>query len=294
VSDRYEVIEREEGGDVGVRRMCELLEVSRSGYYDWKTREVTATELHQQALTRLIRVVFERSRRTYGYRRVAAELARLHRPASPELVRKLMRRAGLVPKQVKAYKRTTVRDPDAVPAPDLVGRRFTADRPGEVLVGDITYVRVGDGFGYLATVIDCFSKAVIGWAFDRHMRAALPVQALQMAARNHRLAKGCVFHSDRGTQYTSKAFREALRVLKMRGSMGRTGVCWDNSMAESFFASIKNELIHHARYETVEQARADIANYIETFYNQTRLHSGLGYRTPNEVHYGHLIQQVTG
>ena len=115
-----------------------------------------------------------------------------------------------------------------------------------------------------------------------------------MAARNHRLEPGCIFHSDRGTQYTSQEFRRVLKTLDMRGSMGRTGVCWDNAMAESAFASIKNELIHHARYETHAEARLDIANYIELFYNQRRLHSGLGYRTPNEVHYGVLKPQVAG
>jgi putative transposase len=298
VTDSYEVIVREEGEKpsaghtIGVRRMCQLLKVSRSGYYDWKSREPTETDRRQHELTALIEVVFERSRRTYGYRRVAAELARMGRPAGPELVRKLMRAADLHPKQCKAYKRTTVQDPDAQPAPDLVRRDFTATAPGRRLVGDITYIRVGTGFGYLATVIDCFSKAVIGWAFDSHMRASLPVRALEMAARNHNLERDCIFHSDRGTQYTSKKFREALRLLKARGSMGRTGVCWDNSMAESFFASLKNELTHHKHYRTMEEACADIANYIEMFYNQRCLHSGLGYRTPNEVHYGVLNLQV--
>lgn len=298
--ESYEVIAREEGErspsgrSIGVRRMCQLLKVSRSGYYDWKSREMTETARRQQEMTVLIGVIFELSRRTYGYRRVAVELARMGRPAGPELVRKLMRAADLQPKQVKAYKRTTVQDPDAQPAPDLVRRDFTSPVPGRRLVGDITYIRVGTGFGYLATVIDCFSKAVIGWAFDNHMRASLPVRALEMAARNHKLEPGCIFHSDRGTQYTSKKFRDTLRVLDMRGSMGRTGVCWDNSMAESFFATLKNELTHHVHYRTTEEAGADIANYIEMFYNQKRLHSRLGYRTPNEVHYGTLNLQVTG
>jgi transposase InsO family protein len=298
VSDRYDVIEHEVGlkdvtaDYIGIRRMCELLEVSKSGYYEWKSRELSATESRQLALTVMIKRIFADSRQTYGYRRIAAELARRGRPTGPELVRKLMRAADLHPKQKRAYKRTTVQDADAAPAPDLVRRNFTADAPGRRLVGDITYIRVGTTFGYLATVIDCFSKAVIGWAFDSHMRASLPIRALDMAARNHRLEKGCVFHSDRGTQYTSHEFRTALGKHKMRGSMGRTGVCWDNSMAESFFASLKNELTHHAQYDTSAEASAEIANYIEVFYNQTRLHSGLGYRTPNEIHYGFPTPQV--
>src|SRR5512135_2854994 len=168
-------------------RITSLLNVSRSGYYDWKSREETETERRQKVLTRLIRAIFERSRGTYGYGRVAAELARMGRPAGEELVRKLMRRAGLKPQQVKAYKRTTIRDPDAEAAPDLVRRDFAATAPGQRLVGDITSPRVGDGFGYLATVIDCNSKKVIGWEYDSHMRASLAVRALKMAARNHRL-----------------------------------------------------------------------------------------------------------
>lgn len=298
--ERYEIIAREEGSKPGdpfylsVKRMCSLLAVSASGYYNWKSRGITETAERRIALTVLIKAIFLKSRETYGYRRVAAQLARQGRPAGEELVRQLMRAADLQPKQRRAYKRTTVRDPEAAPAPDLVRRDFTAAAPGWRLVGDITYIAVGSTFGYLATVIDCYSKAVIGWAFDRHMRASLAVEALEMAARNHRLEPNCIFHSDRGTQYTSKEFRKALKRLNLRGSMGRTGVCWDNSMAESVFASIKNELTHHARYETFAAARQDIANYIELFYNQTRLHSGLGYRTPNEVLYGCRAPQVVG
>ena len=300
MTERYEVFDREEGCNPGdalylsVRNMCRLLAVSASGYYDWKSREVTETAERRSTLTLLIKAIFLNSRETYGYRRVAAQLVRQGRPAGEELVRQLMCAADLQPKQRRAYKRTTVQDPAAEPASDLVRRDFTAAAPGRRLVGDITYISVGTTFGYLATVIDCYSKAVIGWAFDSHMRASLAIQALDMAARNHRLEVDCIFHSDRGTQYTSKEFRLALKRLRMRGSMGRTGVCWDNAMAESVFASIKNELTHHARYETFAAARLDIANYVELFYNQTRLHSGLGYRTPNEVHYGFVAPQVTG
>jgi transposase InsO family protein len=300
VIERYEIIAREEGcsdesdSPLCVRRMCEILEVSRSGYYNWKSREPSETMERRAILTVLIKAIFLESRETYGHRRVAAQLARQGRPAGPELVRMLMRAADLQPKQKRAYKRTTMQDPEAEPADDLVRRNFTAVRPGQRLVGDITYIAVGTRFGYLATVIDCYSKAIVGWAFDDHMRATLPIQALHMAARNHPLEADCIFHSDRGTQYTSREFRKALKSLKMRGSMGRTGVCWDNAMAESAFASIKNELTHHVRYETISEARSDIANYIELFYNQSRLHSGLGYRTPNEVHYGVLISHITG
>ena len=298
--ERFEIIIREEGcsdesySPLCVRRMCEILEVSRSGYYDWKSREPSETVERRRTLTILIKAIFFESRETYGYRRVAAQLARQGRPVGPQLVRLLMRAADLQPKQKRAYKRTTIQDPEAEPAGDLVRRDFTAVRPGQRLVGDITYIAVGTRFGYLATVIDCYSKAIVGWAFDDHMRATLPIEALHMAARNHALEAACIFHSDRGTQYTSKDFRKALKSLRMRGSMGRTGVCWDNAMAESAFASIKNELTHHARYETFGEARRDIANYIELFYNQSRLHSSLGDRTPNEVHYGALVSQVTG
>lgn len=266
-----------------VVKMCRWLAVSPSGFYDWRSRPASATRQRRDRLAALVRWVFDRSRRTYGYRRVHAELVRRGEQASPELVRALMRAEGLVPCQPRAWRTTTVRgDASAAPA-DHVRRDFTADRPGVKLVGDITYLPTWAGFAYLATVIDCHSKAVIGWAIADHMRTSLVTDALDMAARNISLQPGCVFHSDRGSQYTSADLAAHLAKYKLTGSMGATGVCWDNALAESFFAALKNELVHRTVFPTRSHAHRAVAEYIEIFYNRQRLHSGLGYQTPHEV-----------
>ena len=206
----------------------------------------------------------------YGYRRIHAELLRAGERVGDELVRKLMRELDLVPVQPKPYRRTTIQAGPSRPSPDLVARDFTADRPGVKLVGDITYIPTWQGWLYLATVIDCFNKEVIGWSMAAHMRTELVTDALDMAARNHVLEPECVMHSDRGTQYTSAEYSDTLAELGLRHSLGRTGICWDNALAESFFASLKNERVHHMVYPTRQKATDDIARYIELFYNRRR------------------------
>src|SRR4051794_25912030 len=180
----------------------------------------------------------------------------------------------------------------ATPAPDLVGRDFTAAAPGVKLVGDITYLPTWAGWLYLATVIDCHTKACIGYAMADHLRTELVIDALTMAARNYSLADGAIFHSDRGTQYTSEAFATAAGQLGIRRSVGRTGSCFDNALAESFNAAIKVERVNRTVYPTREHARADVTRYIEFRYNRRRLHSALGYRTPQEVHDEYLNSQL--
>ena len=178
---------------------------------------------------------------------------------------------------------TTDQDPDADPIRDRVQRDFTAEEPGVKLVGDITYIKTWQGWLYLATVIDCCTKQVLGWSMAPHMRTDLICDALTMAATRQPLAPGAIFHSDRGTQYTSTQFAKHLESLGIVGSMGRTGVCWDNAMAESFFAALKNELVYRVVLPTRKKARRLIAEYIEVFYNRTRIHSGIGYKTPAQV-----------
>jgi len=176
--------------------------------------------------------------------------------------------------------------------PDLVGRDFTADRPGVKFVGDITYIHTWQGFVYLATVIDCYSKKVVGWSIADHMRAELVETALKNAAATTVIEPLAIFHSDRGSVYTSADYRKLIKDVGMRSSMGRTGVCWDNAMAESFFSALKNERVYRTVYATKARARADVIAYIEGFYNSRRRHSALSYQTPNDVHYGY-IQPVT-
>ena len=202
------------------------------------------------------------------------------------LVRDLMAELGLQACQPRAYRVTTVPGEPTnhvEPVTDHVQRDFTADAPGCRLVGDITYIRTWTGWLYLATVIDCHSRAVVGWAMAEHMRAALVCDALSMAATNVQFAPEVVFHSDRGSQYTSSQFARHLQSLNVIPSMGRTGVCWDNALAESFFGALKNELVYRASFPTQAKARTMIAEYIEVFYNRQRIHSALGYKTPAEI-----------
>jgi putative transposase len=274
-----------------VDTMCRWLSVSKSGYYEWRNRPASATARRRALLKIKITALFESFDGTYGYRRLHAELLRGGEQVGEELVRQLMRELGLVACQPRPYRTTTVRGAGA-PAEDLLDRDFTAETPGTKLVGDITYIRTWEGWLYLATVIDCFNKEVIGYAMADHMRTELVTDALDMAARNHTLAENCVMHSDHGTQYTSAEYAEKLADLTLRQSLGRTGVCWDNALAESFFAALKNERTHRTVYPNRKKATQDIAQYIEIFYNRRRIHSGLGYRTPHEVRTDYLNQQL--
>lgn len=275
-----------------VARMCALLEVSKSGFYEWRHRPVSAAQRRRELLADMVRALFEAFDATYGYRRIHAELVRAGERVGPELVRKLMREMGLIPVQPKPFRTTTEPDPDAPDTVDLVKRDFTAQRPGTKVVGDITYIRTWQGWLYLASLIDCCTREVIGYAMADHMRTELVLDAVDMAMRNGRLEADCIMHSDRGTQYTSAEYREKLVELGLRHSVGRTGQCWDNALAESFFASLKNERVHHMVYPTRKAAKEDIARYIELFYNYRRIHSALGYRTPHEVRTEYLNSQL--
>lgn len=265
-------------------KMCEWLEVSTSGYYDWFTRPVSATAQRRERLKLVIAKVFKDSDGTYGYRRMHAELARMDVRASPELIRVLMRDLDLVPCQPRPWRHSLTESGPSGPIADLVARDFTAQAPGTKMVGDITYIPTWEGWLYLATVIDCHTKGVIGWAMDDNYKTPLITEAIGMAVRNHTIAPQAIFHSDRGSNYTSEEFARVLAKYDIRQSVGRTGICYDNALAESFFATLKNERVHRTEYPTREHARRDIARYIEFRYNTKRIHSGLGYRTPLEVH----------
>jgi len=232
----------------------------------------------------MIKEVFEDSDATYGYRRIQVVLERRGVRAGGSTVRAIMRDLGLQAAGPRAKVRTTVPAQDLGERPDLLRRDFTADEPGKKLCGDITYVRTWAGFIYLATVLDCCTKKVVGYAMADHMRTSLVRQAIDMAVRRCPVDRGVtVFHSDRGSQYTSQRFLDHLRSYGIRPSVGNTGVCWDNAWAESFNATLKNERVHRMVYPTKGKAISDIASWIELIYNHVRLHSALGYRTPNEV-----------
>lgn len=289
MSERYEFIDAEYAANTSdtppIIKMCTWLEVSRSGFYEWRQRPTSATARRREELKLLIVHSFEESDGTYGYRRVHADLVEWGVPCGSELVRSLVRELGLEPCQPKPWRFSlTEGDGQEHHIPDLVNRDFTADAPGTKMVGDVTYIRTWEGWVYLATVIDCYTKAVIGWAIDDNYKTPLIEAAIEMAARNHRLAPGAIFHHDRGSNYTSCQFAATLRRLGIRQSAGRTGICFDNAMAESFNAALKNERVHRTQYPTREHARRDVARYIEFRYNTKRRHSGLDYRTPQQVH----------
>ena len=294
MTEVYEFIDAEYatcGNAPAVTQMCAWLDVSKSGFYDWKARPESATAKRQEKLRLLVQRIFDDSDSTYGYRRIAAQLARHGTVAGPELVRRIMRQLGLVACQPRPWRPSTTKQGQAGPIPDLVNRDFSAGIPGQKMVGDITYIRTWQGWAFLATVIDCATRKVIGWAVDDHYRTPLITAAIQMAASNIGLPDGAVFHSDRGSNYTSAEFAAVLDGLGIRQSVGRTGSCFDNALAESFNATVKVERVHRTVYPTIRKAREDIARYIELRYNRTRLHSALGYRTPQEVHDEYLNRQ---
>jgi putative transposase len=301
VSDKFEFIDAEYAARTSTNtteapsiiKMCAWVEVSRSGFYEWRGRPASATARRREDLKLIIKTSFDDSDGTYGHRRVHADLADWGVPCGPELVRALMRELNLEPCQPRPWRHSlTEQDGQAGPIPDLVNRDFTADAPGQKMVGDITYIPTWEGWIYLATVIDCHTKAVIGWAMADHYKTPLIEAAIEMAARNHRLAKDAIFHSDRGSNYTSTQFAKTLKKHNLRQSVGRTGICYDNAMAESFFAALKNERVHRTQYPTRGHARRDIARYIELRYNSRRRHSGLNYRTPQQVHDEYLNRQL--
>lgn len=291
MSDRFALIGAEKADPTSpfaVTLMCQMLEVSSSGFYEWCSASASDRARRRATVTTHVQAAFTAGRGTYGVRRVHEVLARSSDPqvasVSLKLVRSIMHEHDLIACQPRAYKVTTVRDETAAPTiTDHVRRDFTSTVPGAKMVGDITYIPTWEGWLYLATVLDCHNKAVIGWAMAEHMRTDLICDAITMAATNCELPVGAIFHSDRGTQYTSAQFAEHLHGFEITASMGRTGVCWDNAMAESFFGALKNELVYRTVFPTREKARRAIAEYIEVFYNRQRLHSGLGYKTPLEV-----------
>jgi transposase InsO family protein len=264
--------------------MCQVLEVSRSEFYVWRQAPMSATAARRNSLLDAVTKIYHANEGRYGYRRVHQILLRQGHRCGPELVRDLIRGAGLRGWKPRKWQVTTHPDKTAAAkVPDLVRRDFGSDTVGAKLVGDITYVHTWEGWVYLATVIDCCSKAVVGWAVADHMRTELVTAAIAMAARNITIPKRAVFHSDRGSQYMSYEYRKVLKANGLRSSVGRTGVCWDNALAESFNASLKNEMVNRTSFPTKSRAGDAIARYIEVYYNRQRIHSALNYQTPFEV-----------
>jgi transposase InsO family protein len=265
-----------------VARMCRVLQVAPSGYYAWCQDRVSPRAQANRVLLEQIGAIHQRSHGTYGAPRVHAELRDRKQHVSRKRVARLMRSAGLVGRPPRRFRRTTVAD-QHVQAEDLVQRQFTATAPDQIWFGDITYIRTWQGWLYLAVLLDAYSRKVVGWAMADHLRTELASSALHMALRSRRPASGLIHHTDRGVQYTSVAYRQVLAAHQVRPSVGKPGTCWDNAVAESFFATLKNELVHRHTWSTHQQAKQAIFEFIAGWYNQHRRHSALGYRSPAAV-----------
>jgi transposase InsO family protein len=282
----YEFIAEEQAGDDcpwSISEMCRVLGVSRSGYHDWARRDPSPRELTDGQLAVEIEAIWECSARTYGAPRVHRWLRRQGFRVGRKRVARIMRDHGWEGESGRRRVRTTIVDRAATAAEDLVGRDFSPTEPDRTWVGDITYLRTGEGWLFLATVIDLYSRRVIGWSVAAHMRTTLVADALQMAiATRGGTVEGVVFHTDRGSQYTSSEFGDLCRQLGVTQSMGATGVCWDNAAAESFFGTLKRELAHRRRWATRAEARPDLIRWIEGWFNTRRMHSSIYYNSPVE------------
>ena len=263
-----------------VTTLCRVLGVSRSGYYAWRMRPPSARACADQALSRQIRTVHERSRGTYGAPRIWADLRETGVVCSRKRVARLLRLSGLQGCHRRKGPPSPRRTPGATPAPDLVRRDFAAPAPDRLWVADITYVPTWAGFLYLAVVLGAHSRRIVGWAMADHLRSELVIDAVDMALWRRRPTQGVIHHSDQGSQYTSLAFGRRLREAGLVGSMGSRGDCFDNATAESFFATLECELLARHRFPTRSAARLALFDYIEGFYNTHRRHSALGYLSP--------------
>ncbi|MGI6543274.1 MAG: IS3 family transposase [Limnochordia bacterium] len=277
----FEFVEREKAGH-SVVMLCRVLGVSTSGYYAWRMHEPSHRKLEDERLKTHIIKIYTESRNTYGAPRIRAALAKERLCCSKKRVARLMKELGIAGISRRKAVGCTKRDPDASLYPDLVKRRFVADRPGRLLVADITQHQTDEGWLYIAAVIDVFSRRVAGWAMGEQATAELVTKALVMAADNCKLEPDAIHHSDHGSQYTSYMFGRALREAGILPSMGTTGDAYDNALAESFWASLQTELLDRRKWKTRAELRSAVFHYIEGFYNRKRLHSALDYTSPLE------------
>ncbi len=262
--------------------MCRVLCASRSGYYAWRKGGTSARQIRRSELLKQIQTIYKESRGNYGSPRITRELRKSGIVVNKKTVEELMRENGIQAKRKKKFKATTNSNHDLPIANNLLKRKFKVDKPNQVWVGDITYIPTDEGWLYLATCIDLFSRKVVGWSMSSRMTKDIVVDAFRMALFRQKRKAPLIMHSDRGSQYASDAFREELKHHGSKQSMSRKGDCWDNAVAESFFGSLKTELVHHEKYKTREEARLSIFDYIEMFYNRRRLHSFLNYLSPEE------------
>lgn len=276
---RYAFV-REQRGGFPVRALCAALGVSRSGFYRWARAPVGRRQLRREALAERIGAVHRRSRGVYGSVRVQRALAREGKAPCRNTVAAVMRAHGLQGRARRRRVRTTV--PRPAVAPDLLERRFAAQGRDRVWTGDITYIKTGEGYLYLAGLMDLYSRMVVGWSMADHLGQGLVIEALKMAVARRSPPPGLIHHSDRGSQYGAAAYRRLLARHQIRQSMSRAGNCYDNAPTESLWSTLKRELAGVRGFATRKQARAAVFEYIEVFYNRRRSHSRLGYLSPEQ------------
>jgi|TARA_R110000868_G_scaffold260071_1_gene518325 transposase InsO family protein len=269
-------------GILSIVDTCELLGISRSSYYDQRSKKPSVRALKDAALVAEIRAVFAKTKKRYGSPRIMRALRKRGVRVGKKRVARLMRQNGLVARPKKRFRVTTNSEHNHPIAPNLLKRDFTADAPNKVWVGDITYVWTHEGWMYLATIIDVFSRRVVGWAMRSYLSRQLAMEALSRAIELRRPKPGLIHHTDRGCQYASKDYRKLLKSVGIQQSMSRSGNCLDNAMAESFFSTLEHELLMQNNFQSRSGALWAVAEYIENFYNRERLHSGLDYESPVE------------
>ena len=262
--------------------MCRVLGVTRSWYYAQASGRVTKRQREDQELLPMIKSTFEESQHTYGAQRITHKLRQSGQRIGKNRVWRLMRENALTVKTRRRFKLTTNSDHKRAVADNLVQRQFCADAPDRLWTGDITYIATAQGWLYLAVVLDVFSRRIVGWSMDEHMTDDLVITALANALARRRPSPGFIFHTDRGSQYCSKRFRATVEKASGIQSMSGTGCCYDNAITETFFSTLKRELVYHCRFTTRQEARSQIFRYIEGFYNRTRIHSALGYLAPEQ------------
>lgn len=265
-----------------ISMLCELLEVSTSGYHEWRGRSASPRQIANERVVSEIRILHAQSLSSYGSPRIHASFKRQGRRIGRERIRRLMRQNQIVGRYRKKRCRTTDSNHALPIAPNRLAQNFTCERPNTVWLADISYLPTGEGFLYLAAMKDLCTRKIVGWAMSETIDAQLAVDALDMAIARQRFSAGLIVHSDRGSQYASTVFRTRLDQHQMQQSMSRRGNCYDNAPMESFFSSLKGEHLEHQRFATHAEARAEVFTYVETFYNRVRLHSSIGYRPPNE------------
>jgi transposase InsO family protein len=265
-----------------IRLMCRTLAVSPAGYYAWRNRPESCRSRHNRALLSAIRVIHRESRETYGSPSIWDALLKQGHDVGEHRVARLIRQAGLRAKTVKKWRATTQSQHRFPVAANTLDRAFTIEAPNRVWAGDITYVWTLEGWLYLAVLLDLYSHRVVGWAMGQRLTVDLAERALMMALANRAPTTGLLHHSDRGSQYAATSYQQSLAAHGVIASMSRRGNCWDNACVESFFGTLKRELVYHRHYATREDAKQDIFEYIEVFYNRKRRHSALGYDSPAE------------